>query len=232
MPSVEPQLNQVHWLPCWRLVPSRFPPVGLFDRVAGTEDIEILSALEGMTNDRLRNEIGELSLVPEAERQYGEGTTPIMAAFTHINREGSRFSNGDYGVYYAAKTVETALAETAYHRERFLRRTQEPAIEVDMRSYSCTIKVSLHDIRDNPVSFSDLYDPDSYTSSQMFATRVREQGSNGIVYDSVRDPGGECVAIFRANIPQAPVVQGPHYCFVWNGKSITGSYKKVLQSAD
>jgi len=232
MPSVafeiEPPLNQVCWQPCWRLVPSRFPPVGLFDLVADRDDIEILAALEGLTNDRLRQETGDLQLVPEAECQYGPGTTPIMAAFTHINPEGSRFSDGYYGVYYAARSIETALAETRYHRERFLSRTREPAIEVDMRSYACNIDVLLHDIRNDEGAFTDLYNPASYASSQPFAVCLRnEHSSNGIVYNSVRDPGGECVAIFRANIPQAPVVQGPHYCFVWDGASIVETYKKI-----
>lgn len=229
MPVAEPPLSQVHWQPCWRLVPSRFPPVGLFDRVANSDDIEILAAIEGLTNDRLRNELGELPLVPEVERQFGPGTTPIMAAFTHINREGSRFSDGHYGVYYAANNVDTALAETGYHRARFLRRTQEPAIEIDMRSYACNIDVSLHDIRSGEADFSELYDADSYASSQTFATWLRNNvRSNGIVYNSVRHQGGECVALFRANIPQAPVVQGPHYCFVWDGTRISGSYKKTV----
>ena len=31
-----------------------------------------------------------------------------MAAFTHLNPEGSRFSDGSYGVYYAAHTLATA----------------------------------------------------------------------------------------------------------------------------
>lgn len=226
--SAEPPLSQVHWQPCWRLVPSRFPPVGLFDRVANSDDIGILAAIEGLTNDRLRDELGDLLLVPEAERQFGAGTTPIMAAFTHINREGSRFSDGHYGVYYAGRSIETALAETRHHRERFLGRTKESAIEVDMRSYACNIDVLLHDIRNDEGAFAGLYNPASYASSQPFAVRLRNDcASNGIVYDSVRDAEGECVAIFRANIPHAPVVQGSHYCFVWDGISIVDTYKKT-----
>ena len=228
MCQLTPPLSQVHWQPCWRLVPSRFPPVGLFDRVANSDDIMILAAIEGLTNDRLRDELGDLLLVPEPERQFGAGTTPIMAAFTHINREGSRFSDGHYGVYYAGRSIETALAETRYHRERFLSRTKESAIEVDMRSYACNIDVLLHDIRDSEGRLASLYSPVSYASSQPFAVRLRNEcNSNGIVYNSVRDPGSECVALFRANIPQALAVQGPHYCFVWDGTRIVETYKKV-----
>ena len=134
-------IASVHWETSWRLVPSRFPPVSLFDRVASESELSIVVSIEGITNARLRNEIGEINLVPEAERQFGPGTTPIMAAFTHINPEGSRFSNGSYGVYYAANDIPTALAETRYHRELFLRRTNEPATEIDMRSYLSLIHI-------------------------------------------------------------------------------------------
>jgi hypothetical protein len=70
-------LSQVDRAPCWRIIPSRFPPIGLFDR----------------------EEAGNLTLVPLEDRVSGPGTTPIMAAFTHLNPEGSRFSGGSFGVY-------------------------------------------------------------------------------------------------------------------------------------
>ena len=47
------------WRPSQRLVPSRFPPVSLFDRVADPKDLEALYALESLTNDRIRDEVGD-----------------------------------------------------------------------------------------------------------------------------------------------------------------------------
>ncbi len=73
------------------VIPTRFPAVNLFDRVASPRDFEALYALEAMTNDRARTEIGELDLVPREERRFGPGYGPIMAAFTHLNPNGSRF---------------------------------------------------------------------------------------------------------------------------------------------
>jgi hypothetical protein len=134
---------RVRWKPSYRLVPSRFPPTGLFDRVARPEDLEVVLAAESLTNDRLRDEVGRIQLVPPAERVSGPGTTPIMAAFTHLNPEGSRFSDGTYGVYYAAREIETAIAESAYHRARFLSRTREAPGEVDMRAYLADISADL-----------------------------------------------------------------------------------------
>lgn len=208
----KPPVSHVHWTCSWRLVPSRFPPAGLFDRVTNADDLDAVIAIESLTNDRLRDEIGELRLVPENERQFGPGTTPIMASFTHLNPDGSRFSDGSYGVFYAASDVETAVAETRYHRVCFLLRTKEPPIDIDMCSYSSEINTELHDIRNVQSKLASVYDENSYSASQKLACDLRNEGSNGIVYDSVRHAEGECAGILRANIPQS-VIQGCHYCF-------------------
>lgn len=220
-------LAALNWTPAWRLVASRFPPVGLFDRVARASDLESVFAIEALSNARLRQEAGELALVPSEERVSGPGTTPIMAAFTHLNTQGSRFTDGSYGVYYAAHSIDTAIVETAFHRARFLAATAEAAMEIDMRSYAADISAQFHDIRGGARRYAALCAPDiaAYGAAQDFARELRSQGSNGIVYNSVRDAGGECVAVFKPRVI-APVVQGPHYCYVWNGKTIADIYIK------
>lgn len=219
-------LSRVSWQPCWRLVPSRFPPAGLFDRVAEPEDLGIVFAIESLTNDRLRDEAGDINLVLPEERISGPGTTPIMAAFTHLNPEGSRFTDGSYGVYYAAKGIDTAVAETRFHRARFLAATNQPPIEVDMRSYASDVDTQMHDIRKRQAELPEIYDSGRYSVSQRFARQLRDEGGNGIVYDSVRHAGGECVAVFKPKV-LSPVRQGPHFCYVWNGKEIALVYKKT-----
>jgi hypothetical protein len=218
-------MARIRWAPSYRLVPSRFPPVGLFDRVARPEDLDAVFAAEALTNDRLRDEAGDLRLVPDAERISGPGTTPVMAAFTHLNPEGSRFSDGTYGVYYAAKEMATAIAESAFHRARFLARTNEPPGEIDMRSYLADIRADLVDLRGYGRKKPDLMSPDTYSASQPFGKSRREEGANGIVYDSVRREGGLCVAIFRPKVV-VECKQGPHICFVWDGKAMVGWYEK------
>ena len=49
---------------------------------------------------------------------------------------------------------------------------------------------------------------------------VRMSGESGIVYPSVRDPGGECVAVMRTPV-LAPAVQGRHFGYIWDGARIT-----------
>jgi len=124
---------RLKWTPAWRVIPSRFPSVGLFERVASPEDFDALYALEAMTNDRIRDEVGEISLVPPDERLFGPGSTCIMAAFTHLNPQGSRFSDGSYGVFYCARARDTAIAETRHHSARFMAATQEPSRRLQRR---------------------------------------------------------------------------------------------------
>jgi hypothetical protein len=88
--------------------------VPLFERVSSDPAVwEALIAAEMLVNPRIRNDVGEIHLVPPNERVSGPGASYVMAAFTHLNPRGSRFSDGTYGVYYAGREFETALRETA-----------------------------------------------------------------------------------------------------------------------
>jgi hypothetical protein len=225
-------INRITWLSCWRLVPSRFPPDGLFDRVASAADLDIVFAIEALTNDRLRDEAGDIRLVAPEDRIAGPGTTPIMAAFTHLNPEGSRFTDGSYGVYYAARDIDTAIAETCFHRARFLVATQQPATEIDMRSYAADLDADLHDIRYRQAEMPEIYAADiaNYGAGQDLARRLRNVNANGIAYSSVRAEGGECVAVFKPRL-LSPVRQGAHFCYVWDGEQIKTVYKKELYAA-
>lgn len=217
--------SSVRWLPCYRIIPSRFPPINLFERVTDPADLETVLAIESMTNDRLRDEVGVLSLVLPEDRISGPGTSPIMAAFTHLPPYGSRYTDGSFGVFYAGRTLDTAIAETKHHREAFLRATGEPRIELDMRVYAVDLDAMLHDVRGMKDTMPEIYDPDSYAASQSLAIEIRNSGSSGLAYDSVRNPGGECVAIFRPRV-LANCRQERHLTYVWDGSSITTVYEK------
>ena len=178
-----------------------------------------------MTNGRLREQAGDISLIAPEDRISGPGSTPIMAAITHLNPEGDRFTDGTYGVFYAGRTIETAIAETRYHRVKFLRATNEPAQELDMRVYAVDLDAELHDIRSMCESHPALYHSTSYGVSQGIALQLREIGANGIVYASVRHEGGECAAVFRPRL-LSNCRQERHLCYVWDGKTISMIYEK------
>jgi hypothetical protein len=218
----EPRAVRLRWPKIFRIIPSKFPPINFFERVVAPEQMEAAWYLEGLTNDRLRDETGEVTLVPEDQRVSGSGASVVMAAFTHIGHS-SRFSDGSYGVYYAARSLETAVRETAYHRARFLAATQEGPGEIDMRAYVGRPKEPLKDIR-GP-RFVDLHNPNSYAQSQVFGAARREKGDWGLLYRSVRHDGGECVAVFKPKAVSIPV-SGAALAYVWDGHRITRVYEK------
>lgn len=226
----EVPVNPVLWDPCYRLIAWRFAPVGLFDRVSDTALLQRVGAIEGMTNDRLQDEIGEIQLVRPEECLFGPGSTPIMAAFTHRNPLGSRFSDGAYGMYYCAHNRQTAIAEVGHHQAIFLRQTNESAIDIDFRLIAATLNAKLHDLRGGRSKAPELYDAGSYQASQPFGAELREAGSWGIVYQSVRLEGGQCAGLFR---PRAlnDAKMAAHFAFHWDGKQITHWYEKSVPMA-
>jgi RES domain len=216
-------VGEVRWQPCFRVISSRFPPIHLFERVASAEDWEALYWLESLTNPRLRDEVGEIELVPPEDRVFGPNASVIMAAFTHLNPEGSRFADDTFGAFYAAASLDTSIAETRYHREVFLRATHQDPTELDMRSYLCDVSASFHDIRGKRDRMADIYDPDSYTASQKLARALKLAGSNGIAFDSVRHAGGQCLAVYRPRLIQN-CRQGAHLRYIWDGQRISRIY--------
>lgn len=212
-------VRRVRWKRSVRIVPSRFPPVGVFDRVADPDDLEAVFAVEGYTNERLRDEIGELALVPPAERIAGPGTTPVMASFTHPRP--SRFSDGSCGVYYCARRARSAIRETVYHRERFLRDGGFGPMDIEMREYIAPIDARLHDLRGQQENRPDVYSPQDYTAGQRLGRDLRAAGSWGVAFTSVRDAdGGACAGLFRPRAVVGPCVQGRHLVYRWDGDAI------------
>ncbi len=222
-------LVALRWQPAFRLVASRFPPVDLFERIADPADWEALIALESLTNPRLRDEAGQIALVPAADRVAGPGASVIMAPFTHLHPSGSRFANGTAGALYVADTLATAIAETRHHRERFLRATREPATEIELRCYLLDVAGWFHDLRGRATDerFAPLYDRDDYAASQAFARALRALAADGVVFDSVRRAGGTNTAAFRPRLA-SNVRQGVHLRYVWNGERITRIYELRL----
>jgi hypothetical protein len=223
--GLEIERRRIRWRPCYRIIPSRFPPVNLFERVTDAADLDAVIELESLTNDRLRDAVGDIALVPAGERVAGPGSGYVMAAFTHPSPSGGRFTAAHVGGWYAARRLTTAIAETRHHREAFLRATRQGPIELDMRVLEADLDARLHDIRGRRQHMAAVYDPDDYAASQALATSLRGKGSDGIAYDSVRDAGGQCVVLFRPN-RIGSCRSASHLAYVWNGDRVSDVYEK------
>ena len=227
--SGTPALARLNNQKQYRIIPSAFPPMNFFEELVDPSEMETLLEIESLTNERLREEIGDIFLVPGEDRICGPGSSVVMAAFTHIYKP-SRFTDGSYGIYYAGLTLETAIRETVYNREKFLRATNENPGEITMRVYEGQIIRHLHDLR-NP-SFRHLHDPDNYADSQLFGKKMKQSNSWGLIYNSVRHHGGNCIAAFRPpaiSIPQ----QISHLRYYWNGERISAVFDtKIIMRFD
>lgn len=216
----------MRWQQASRIVPTRYPAINLFDRVASAEDFDALYALEAMSNERVRDELGQIERVPREQRLYGPGSGPIMAAFTHLNTLGSRFSAGRHGVFYAARERSTAMAETRHHHGLFLAATRQGPLHLPMRLYSVAVEARLHDLRPPGSVDAAVYSPDSYAASQALGGQLHGAGSAGVVYRSVRQPRGQCVGLFKPRGASA-CVHAAYLLYAWDGQRFTDVYEKT-----
>jgi hypothetical protein len=226
---VEPPRTRIDLLDTHRLVPSRFPSVGVFDAVSSPADLEAILALESWTNDRVSAELGILQRIPEDEWVLGvPHATVIMASFCHPRPGGGRFNSEQRGAWYAGFELETAHAETIYHRTKELREINVLEARVEMRLYLADFHEEFHDIRSlfdalslaqGSPEFSKYHDPDGYADSQNLAQSLLETRSNGILYRSVRRPGGHCIACFRPRLVKN-IRPSAHFEYRWEGRPV------------
>jgi hypothetical protein len=183
----------------YRVILSRYPQIDLFERVSSPEAWGVLYVVESLTNPRLREEAGDIRLVAPQDRVYGDGASWIMAAFTHppVDGRGGRF-NKDFGVYYCSPAEAVAIAESSFHRARFLRESRIEETTQDMRVIRAHLGPSaLHDVRH--LVGTAIYDPDDYTGSQQLGAALRHANSFAVHYKSVRTDG-ECFGVMCPRI--------------------------------
>lgn len=212
----------------YRLIPSKYPTQSLFDDVADHAEFEVLFAIQELTNPRLRNELGNLNRVPSQERPYGiRGCNYALGPFVHLCPTGSRFSRGDFGIYYAADEVQTAIAETRYHQERYF--SLVVGLKYDRLSMRClktTFSAQLRDIRSDTYTYVTWYNPDNYADAQALGASLKNNGDSGLVYNSVRAAGKICFALFSPSVI-SDVIQASHYEYIWDGQKIQVALETV-----
>jgi len=206
----------------YRLIPSKYPPRSLFDDVANHDEFEILYAIQELTNPRIRNEVGNLNRVPVSERPYGiRGCNYALGPFVHLNPTGSRFSNGNFGVYYAAEDIQTAIAETRYHQQCYFSAVEGLKFDrLSMRCLKTQFSANLRDIRSDVYRENDWYLKDNYSAAQQLGASVKQNNDSGIVYYSVRANNKICYALFSPLVIK-DVIQTTHYEYIWDGEKIT-----------
>jgi hypothetical protein len=184
-----------------RLIPSRYidkDETVLTRLTQDREDLNKLFELEGATNDRLLGEAGLLPGITVRELVFGLSYSYIVnAAFTHTSPFGNRFNGPERGAWYAGYSRKTSELEVAYHRSQELKEIRWTEKEdFHYVNFLADFRGEFHDLR-GASAFTDCLDPTSYKASQRLASVLLEAGSTGVIYPSVRDAGGMCIACFR-----------------------------------
>ncbi len=208
---------RVRWPKAYRIIRSIHPPIDLFEDIADPEDWEALASAESKTNPRIWEHVGRLDLTPPQRRVSGPGASYLMAPFVHVSPDRpGRFTDGSYGVYSAGDREEVALREVAHHHGRAMANSGEaPGWTSQFRMLVNRLDLDLRDARPCEI----YHDPDDYTAPQALGRALRAAGANGVLYRSVRCPGGECAAIFWPDLMEVPV-QADHFDFHWNGARV------------
>jgi hypothetical protein len=205
-----------------RLISSaRLRPPALAPLADSEADLALLARLEGATSGRLTAEREGLLDLDRRELVFGAPNHSfINAAFAYARPGGNRFNDERRGAWYCGFEVATALAEVSWHLTRALADAGDAFDNVtDYAELVADFIGEFHDLRGASPRPRCLH-PDpaiGYPAGQALAHKVRRDWQlPGIVYPSVRHPGGTCLAALRPSAVQN-VRQGGMWRLTWSG---------------
>lgn len=204
-PLQAPPLRDLEAYDTHRFIPAKYSEEGtVLARIAGSDaELRDLVELDGATNARLLGEEGLLPGIGVHELMYGVRYGHIVnAAFTHAAPAGGRFNDATRGAWYAGLERETSAHEVAFHKLLQLEEVDWPAEEVCLYDdYLADFAAEFHDLTAAGSQFQNYLlaapVPECYREPQRLTAFLLEQQSNGVVYPSVRQQGGTCIACFR-----------------------------------
>ncbi len=187
------------------------------------EALDFLAALEIRTSAR-QNAVIPLpaDILPEEllTEAHGPGWSYVNAAFCHTRPTGNRFNGPERGAWYAAygpTAVQTAQAEVCYHLTRELSYTGIYDNITAYRELLAGFTGEFSSLQNFPQARCLNADTDiAYPAGQELAGSLRKQGHPGLLYPSVRNLGGTCLAAFRPGLVQN-IRQGNGWQFQWAG---------------
>lgn len=194
-----------------RLIPSRFPPVPLYERLGSPEIQAAAAAFEALTNPRLRA-LERLAQVAAATNPGTGAQNWNMAPFEYPNPEGTAFLGPTYKVLELVEGLTPALVVAVQRREDFLGGSREAAIDVEMRALVHSLKGRFADL--TRVPFEGVQAKRWKLGAELYESEVQ-----GIVFHRPDLPGVRALTVFDQNA-LGRAVQSDHFRFVWNGEGI------------
>ena len=129
---------------------------------------------------------------PVIDRPFEEAhwNDAIGYPFRHWAR--SRFTDGSFGVWYGADSVETTAYETVHHWRNGLLADAgflQPGIRIERRVYRVRCDAALIDLRPAVAAFPALVDGGDYSACQLIGARLHREGHPGLASRSARCAG-------------------------------------------
>jgi RES domain-containing protein len=210
-----------------RLIASAWHKPPILAPLADTpDDLDRLARIEGLTSGRLLAERDGLLDLDARELAYSArehalrtwGDSAVNAAFAYARKGGNRFNDERRGAWYCATETLVSIEEVAFHKTRELEAAawlHESATYVELIADFVGVFPDLHGVAPAPPCLGP--DPETaYPLGQAFARELRAGGARGLVYPSVRRPGGVCLVAFEPQIVQN-VRPGARWELTWNG---------------
>ena len=204
-----------------RLISAKYPPIRIFEDVASPEDFDLLYEVQALTNPRIQDEVGNLSLLDKSEIPYQcvGYRSYATAPFTHITPKGGRFNDGLFGALYIASDNATAVAEVHYHQQNYWSNVEGLAYErFVLRAFHFVFAPT--SVFVVPKDDFQILAKENYQASQQLARDLIKEKYQCIEYPSVRNPTGTCWALLTPK-PVQSVTQAFLLEMIWDGESIS-----------
>jgi RES domain-containing protein len=205
------------WSSAARILPGQYPEQTVWSALVEEEDLPGALALLRRVDPAMYADLGDLDRIADLQPMRGTGVGWVMPTFAWGGP--GRFNGTTFSAFYAAKQIETAIAETVYHQARALRDESAGPIDIQMRALRADIRATdLVDLTGVPDS-DPLYHPTDYTASQAFGAEVRAASRNGILFTSGRRPRYPCMALFQPS-QILRWEDARTYVYRWDGSAI------------
>lgn len=153
-----------------------------------------------------------ISSNPVIHRPFEEAAWNEAIGFPFRAWSRSRYSDGSYGVWYGADTMETTLYETVYHWRNSLLADagfNEPGIKIERRVHLVRCDAALIDLRSLVARHPKIVDPADYALTQQIGGRLHREGHPGLVTLSAR-----CTGDVYAILNPAVLSNPRPYCYL------------------
>lgn len=216
MLSVVGDSSRIPWVKDgFRLIPSRFPPVSVYEGLVADDRIESLVEVENLTNPRLQSaqrlKAASLGIPEDSPRLQNWNHAP----FAYSNPEGTRFFPPERPCLELSDSPQTALAVSVARRQAFMSQTNELAIGLDMRMLKTPVSAKLIDLRG--------YGTELSREERLSIGTQIPRDADGILFRTPERPSATCVGILKTEL-LGRTLQTIHYRFEWNGTRIARLY--------